>query len=53
MPARGRVRVPELFMSNHPENHPPQTWAGRHAGSIIGAVCFALLGIVIAAQAGC
>lgn len=40
-------------MSNDPEMRPPQTWAGRNAGSIIGAVCFALLGLVIFAQVGC
>ncbi len=40
-------------MSSNPENQPPPTWAGRNAGSIIGAVCFALLGLVIAAQVGC
>ncbi|CAN5781892.1 hypothetical protein BH11MYX3_BH11MYX3_31300 [soil metagenome] len=38
---------------SHPEIRPPETFAQRHAGSIIGAVCFALLGIVIAAQVGC
>jgi hypothetical protein len=40
-------------MSSDPELRTPTTWAGRHAGTIIGAVCFALLGLVIFAQVGC
>jgi hypothetical protein len=40
-------------MSSDPELRPPATWAGRHAGTIFGAVCFTLLGIVIFAQVGC
>jgi hypothetical protein len=40
-------------MSSNPEIRPPQTWAGRNAGTLIGAVLFALLGLVIVAQVGC
>ncbi len=40
-------------MSNIDENRPPQTWAGRNAGTLIGAVLFSLLGLVIFAQVGC
>lgn len=40
-------------MSNDPEIRQPQTWAGRNAGALIGAVSFALLALVIAAQVGC
>ncbi len=40
-------------MSSNPEIRPPATWAGRNAGTIIGIVCFGLLGLVIFAQVGC
>ena len=40
-------------MSSNPEIRPPQTWAGRNAGSIIAAVSFFLLGLVIFVQSAC
>jgi len=40
-------------MSNDSQNRPPQTWAGRNAGMIFGAVCFVLLALVITAQVAC
>lgn len=40
-------------MSNVDENRPPPSWTGRNAGTLIGAVLFALLGLVIVAQVGC
>lgn len=40
-------------MSDDHEIRQPTTWAGRNAGTIIGIVCFGLLGLVIFAQVGC
>ncbi len=40
-------------MSLDPDDLPPQTWAGRHAGTLIGAVLFALLAVMITVQVAC
>ena len=40
-------------MSSNHENRTPDTWASRNAGTIMGAVCFLLLGLVVFAQVGC
>jgi hypothetical protein len=40
-------------MSKNPEIRPPQTWAQRNAGNLIGAVCFGLIALVVGIQVGC